>query len=138
MRKKYCCDGVRDLYEQYYTQQSGTGLPIFSGSRGQRGHGLGSIIGGLFRSALPMLKRGLASFGKQALKTGLEMANDVVVDGQNWKSSAKRRVPAGIKSFAQRQGLISQSGRGRKRKISTKRKQIVKRRRHPSNDIFSY
>ena len=78
MRKKYCCDANKHLYESYYLDQSGSGVPVFAGSRGQRGHGLGSLLSGFFRSALPMLKRGLATFGKHALKTGLEIANDVV------------------------------------------------------------
>ena len=69
MRKKFCCDASKHLYENYYVDQSGSGLPVFVGSRGQRGHGLGSILSGLFRSALPMLRRGLATFGKHALKT---------------------------------------------------------------------
>ena len=126
MRKKpYCCEASRDLYKHYYIAQSGNGLPVFVGARGQRGHGLGSLLGGLFRSAFPMIKRGLATFGKHALKTGLEIANDVV-EGQNIKESARRRVPEGIKRFAKREAFISQSGRGRRkrRKIICKSKDI--------------
>ena len=86
------------MYEDYYTSQNGNGVPIFQGSAGQRGHGLGSMLSGLFRSAMPMIKRGLAFFGKQALKTGLEVANDVA-DGESFGNSARRRVPEGIKHF---------------------------------------
>ena len=121
-RKPFCCPATQDLYKNYYISQSGHGMPVFAGSRGQRGHGLGSLLGGLFRSAFPMIKRGLAAFGKQALKTGLEIAKDVA-DGEDIKESAKKRVPDGIKTFAKRQGFISQRGEGRKRrKIGTKRK----------------
>ena len=56
--------------------------------RGQKGHGLGSMLSGLFRSAVPMLKRGLATFGKHALKTGLEIADDVAA-GKSFKDSAR-------------------------------------------------
>lgn len=126
-RKPFCCPDSEDLYKRYYVQQSGSGIPFFAGSRGQKGHGLGSLLGGLFRSAFPMIKRGLATFGKQALRTGLEIANDVV-EGEDVKSSAKRRVPDGIKSFARNQGFIRQSGSGRK-----KRRRIGNRNR----DIFN-
>jgi hypothetical protein len=128
MRKKFCCDASKHLYEAYYMDQSGSGVPVFMGSSGQRGHGLGSMLSGFFRSAFPMIKRGLASFGKQALKTGLEIANDVV-EGNSFKESAKQRVPQGIKRFASSANFINQSGSGRRRK----RKATSKKRR----DIFA-
>jgi hypothetical protein len=34
-------------YQDYYIHQAGKGYPVFSGRRYQRGHGLGSIFGGL-------------------------------------------------------------------------------------------
>ena len=140
MRKPFCCESSRHLYETYYLNQDGNGLPVFTGIRGQRGHGLGSILGGLFRSALPMLKRGLASFGKHALKTGLDIANDVVAGG-DFKDSAKRHIPQGIKRFATGLNVIPQSGggRGRKRRKSlgncsrkSKRRRKTRKRRNKS------
>ena len=38
--KTYCCDATRHMYEQYYADQSGSGIPVFVGQRHQRGHGL--------------------------------------------------------------------------------------------------
>jgi hypothetical protein len=142
MKRKFCCDASRGAYEDYYLQQSGSGLPIFQGSRGQRGHGLGSMLSGLFRSAVPMIKRGLATFGKHALKTGLEIASDVA-DGASFKDSAKARIlPSilpGIKRFADEEIFSNQSGSGRRRKTS-KRRKLSKRRkiakRKSSKDIF--
>ena len=133
MRKKFCCDASKHLYETYYLDQSGSGIPVFSGSRGQKGHGLGSLLGGLFRSAMPMIKRGLATFGKHALKTGLEIANDVV-SGESVKQSAKRRISQGIKQFAKPENFINQSGSGRKRSRRKKTDRRKKRRKY--NDIF--
>lgn len=135
MKRKFCCDASRHMYESYYLDQSGSGLPVFAGSRGQRGHGLGSMLSGLFRSAMPMIKRGLATFGKHALKTGLEIANDVVA-GDTLRDSASRRVPEGIKRFASPMNFSNQSGSGRrKRRLKThKRKKSTKRIKH--NDIF--
>ena len=141
MRKKFCCDASKHLYENYYIDQSGSGLPVFVGGRGQRGHGLGSILSGLFRSALPMLRRGLATFGKHALKTGLDIANDVVA-GDSLKEAAKKHVPEGIKRFATSSDLFNQSGSGRgryaKRRKTVRKPRIsksrTKKRKH--NDIF--
>ena len=141
-RREYCCDASRHLYENYYLSQTGDGLPVFYGSRGQRGHGLGSLLGGLFRSAMPMIKRGLAAFGKHALKTGLEVANDVVA-GDSIKDSAKKRIPQAIKRFAS--GALSQSGSGygkrrrqasKKRKTSKRRRKVTTKRRKKAVDIF--
>ena len=46
------------MYEDYYTGQMGGNMPVFPGARYQRGHGLGNVIGGLFRRVvLPFLQR---------------------------------------------------------------------------------
>jgi len=37
------------MYEKYYANQSGDGIPVFVGQRYQRGHGLGQTISGLFK-----------------------------------------------------------------------------------------
>jgi hypothetical protein len=39
-------------YQDYYIHQTGKGYPIFAGRRYQRGQGLGSIFGGLFKAAI--------------------------------------------------------------------------------------
>jgi len=144
MRQKFCCDASRGMYEDYYIRQSGNGLPVFQGSRGQRGHGMGSMLSGLFRSAVPMLKRGLATFGKHALKSGLEIAGDVA-DGSSFKDSAKARflptIVPGIKRFAEQEIFSKQSGSGKRRKtrrkVSQRRRNIVRRRsRKTKKDIF--
>ena len=93
--------------------QSGKGFPVFQGYRGQRGHGLGSLLSGWFRSALPLLKRGLSFFGKQALNTGAKIATDVVA-GKAFGESAKNRVVETINEHAP--GLIPQSGSGHRRR----------------------
>ncbi|RLJ22857.1 hypothetical protein DJ031_00120 [bacterium endosymbiont of Escarpia laminata] len=80
-------------YEDYYVRQVGGQLPVFVGGRGQRGHGLGNIFGSLFRSAMPLIKRGALALGKRALKTGMHVARDVVAGG-NLKESVKKRAKA--------------------------------------------
>ena len=99
MRRPYCCEESKNEIEKYYINQSGSGLSVFQGYRNQRGHGIGSILSGFFRSALPMIKRGLSSFGRQALKTGLKIAGDVA-DGTSMREAAEARAREGIKRLA--------------------------------------
>jgi hypothetical protein len=138
-KKRFCCEASSGMYEDYYRNQIGSGLPVFEGSRGQRGHGLGSMLSGLFRSAMPMIKRGLAFFGKHALKTGLEVANDVA-DGQTFRDSAQRRIPEGIKRLAENANFSNQSGSGRVKSYRRKRSKSSsskKKKKRTSRDIFA-
>ncbi|KAJ8020741.1 hypothetical protein HOLleu_40415 [Holothuria leucospilota] len=64
MKLQHYHNDSRD-YEQYYLQQVGNGLPVFHGARVQKGHGLGNILGGLFRSAMPLFQRGLRRLEKK-------------------------------------------------------------------------
>jgi hypothetical protein len=131
MRRQFCCDASRFAYEDYYSKQSGSGMPVFQGARTQRGHGLGSILSGFFRSAWPLIQTGAKAFGKQVLRTGLQIANDVS-EGRNFKESSRRRIPEGIKAFASSNDFNAQSGSGRKRrKIPAKRKN-----KRDNHDIF--
>ena len=129
--KPFCCEASRDLYEQYYVQQSGSGGPIFMGASSQRGHGLGSFLSGLFRRAMPFLKRGAKELGKRALHTGLTMANDMV-EGSTFRDSAERRIPEGIKGFVA--SNFGQSGSGkRRRSISRNRSKCKTKPRKKKN-----
>ena len=131
MRRQFCCDASRPAYEDYYLQKSGSGMSVFQGARTQRGHGLGSILSGFFRNAWPLLQTGAKAFGKQALKTGLQIANDVV-EGRKFAESSKRRIPEGIKEFVASNNFNMQSGNGRRR-----RKRSLKRNiKRVKSDIF--
>jgi hypothetical protein len=133
MRQRYCCDAQKSLFTDYYVNQAGGSLPVFQGARGQRGHGFGSVLSGLFRSAVPMLKR----IGKQALTTGAYIASDML-GGKSFGESAKTRVRQGINSFLPPDENISdQTGSGRRRRVlkrkrNSKHRKSVKRLR----DIF--
>src|ERR1044071_8391614 len=96
IKQKYCCMASRPAYLDYYMQQSGNGMPIFQGYRGQRGHGLGSMLARFFRSAVPILKKGLSFLLPEALRTGAKIATDVA-EGQSFGESAKKRVRERIK-----------------------------------------
>ena len=74
------------VYEHLFKNQVGHGLPVYIG----RG-GLGNILSGLFRSLVPVMKRG----GKALLREGVRSAVGVgqdVLDGANLKTAVKRRA----------------------------------------------
>ena len=101
--------------------QSGGSLPAFHGVRVQRGYGLGSLFGSLARAVIPLFKQGAKTIGKAAVKTGFNIAKDVM-SGQNIKAAAKKRsqetgahlVNKAIRSVQSR--VMPQTGSGIKRK----------------------
>lgn len=111
-----------------YTQYGGT-MNVFRGRRLQKGHGIGGVLRGLFRSAMPLIKKGVKSLGKVALETGVQVANDVMA-GEKLKSSLKKRSKQAGRTLINRAtNVIGQQGGGRKRKNkqTRKRKQSKKR-----------
>lgn len=127
MKRKYCCEASRGALSDYYVNQAGSGLPIFQGSRGQRGHGFGSVLGGLFRSALPMLKR----VGGQVLRGAARVVSDVAA-GKNFGDAARSRLSSGINEFLDGPGDTTQTGSGRRRTYA-KRKRIARQRLQPQS-----
>jgi len=119
------------MYEDYYSRQVGGQMPVFIGSRQQRGHGLGSVLGGIFRRfIIPFFKSHGKSLATDALKTGVNVAEEVL-DGRTLKESVKKRVPEGIKRTAQ--SLIRQSGSG----VGRRRLKRRRKSRPHSKDIFA-
>ena len=118
------------MYEDYYSRQVGGEILVFVGSRYQRGHGLRSVLRGIFqRFVIPFFRAHGKTLARSALKTGVDVAEDVM-EGRTLKESAKHRIPEGIKRTAQ--NLISQSGSGVGRKGRKRRKL-----RLSANDIFA-
>ena len=94
MKKPYCCDATRDLYDQYYTnQQKGGsgGFPVHVGLYRQRGHGIGSVFASLYRRTLPLIK----SLAPRVLRAGADFVDDVS-KGKSWKDAALNRLPEGL------------------------------------------
>jgi len=130
-RRAYCCDASRHMYEDYYSRQAGGQIPVFVGSRYQRGHGLGSVLSGLFRRFIvPLFKTHGKTLALDALRTGMDVADDVLGSGRGFKESVKKRVPEGIKRTAE--SLIRQSGSGVGGRNTRKRRKTRLR----ANDIF--
>ena len=128
--KSFCCDANKDLYEQYYRDQCGSGMPVYQSSQMQRGHGLGSVLSGFFQKCMAIDTKWFEKFRFTYIQNWCgRVANDVVT-GSLFKESAKKRVPEGIKTFVSSQ--FGQSGVARERRISLKFEKKKKSRR----DIF--
>ena len=87
--------GNSKAYEDYCCSQAGHGLPVFTGGKNIRGRGLGSLLGGIGRSLIPLPKSG----GKALLKgaqTGMQVAHDVL-SGHSVKSAMKQRTKMWVK-----------------------------------------
>lgn len=78
----------------YYVSQAqtGSGLPFFAGSSSQRGYGLGSFLGGLFRNVvMPFLSRSARSIGLEAARAGSHILADAA-SGSSIRDSMKRHA----------------------------------------------
>lgn len=122
--------------------QHGRGFQLtpFMGKRHQRGYGLGNIIGGLFRSVIPLLKPVLKSVarnvGKRMLKGGINVAKNVIKGGKI-KQALKREANESMSDLTS--DAISYVGsKIKKQKGNTTRKKKKKRLSHGARrDIFS-
>ena len=125
MRKPFCCESSRHMFDQYYAkQQRGEGeFPVYIGRASQQGHGLGNILGSLLRRVLPFIK----SIAPHALRAGANVIQDVS-DGTKWRAATVKRIPESIKDYVQRK----QTGSGVRR-----RKKSIKKRKARKRDIFS-
>ena len=53
-------------YTAYYSDQVGGRIgKVYIGNSTQRGHGIGSFLGGLYRAVLPLFKSGVKAIGKE-------------------------------------------------------------------------
>lgn len=83
-------------YDPFYGEQVGGGgrgvRNVFIGTRGQRGHGIGSFLGGLFRRALPLISKGARAIGKEAVRAGMHILDDVSENNMSFKDSLRNRM----------------------------------------------
>ena len=102
--------------DYYLSQASQQGHGGFVGIPYQRGHGLGSFFGRLFRSILPVAKRigksALKSVGKEALNMGSNVMHDIS-EGKSVKQSLKRHGAKAAGNLGEKAlRKLSQSGNG--------------------------
>lgn len=109
----------------------GGSLPVFRGARMQRGYGLGSMLKGMLRSAVPFLKEGGKLIGKKALKTGMHVARDVL-NGEN----VKRATTVNLKRLARDLQPEVMKSKNKRRRPRKERNSVRKAKRRKTSDIF--
>lgn len=123
-----------------------------AGPRYQRGHGIGSLLSGLFRGFMPMVKSVVKSpvlrnVGKQALNIGRDAAVDIaadIIEGKSPAETANERLDLARRSVAQTLRDVShppKRGRGKRKhptsgKVKPYSTSAYKRRRRQKVDIF--
>lgn len=136
-------------YEHYYSHQAGSGVGIvYKGVPHQRGHGIGSYLGGLFRSVFPLLSSGFRTVGKEALNAGVGLLSDMMNSHpmneslksrfKNASSNLKRKADEKIEALMSGSGY-KMTRKRQERTISSKalRGRGIKRNKKYTNDIFS-
>lgn len=102
------CANVSDI-KNHYCQRGGN-IPIFSGTAIQRGYGLGHILSGIVRSAVPILKKTVLP---AVLKTGKEVISDVITKRKGFKDAL---VHSGAKRVEEFLGNIGGTSRRKPQK----------------------
>ncbi|MCP4125017.1 MAG: hypothetical protein GY751_25015 [Bacteroidetes bacterium] len=74
---------------------------VYSGLPYQRGTGIGNVFRGLIRYLLPVAKTVGKSLGKQALRTGAQIASDIA-GGDKLEESVKKRGGQAIKAMGKK------------------------------------
>lgn len=129
-------------YEQYYDSQVGNGgiEHVYTGAPFQKGHGgIGSFLGGLFRRALPFLRRGARAVGKEALRAGMNIIDDVSENKATFKEALRARARESGRNLKRKaeekiESLMEGSGykrtprrRKRQSKVSRRRKRTTRK-----------
>ena len=119
---------MKNSFEDYYVQQAGRGMPVFTGARHQRGYGLGNVIKGVFRSAVPLLKQAALTGFKEVGKSLLTQ----ILPGSKTKSKPRTK-PVKQTGWTQKQRVVRKNAVKRKAAplATTRKRKMVKH-----DDIF--
>ena len=118
MRHTYIPD-ANECKVYYLRSQNGGGLRGFHGAKIQWGYGLGSFFKSIARVAIPLVKKGVNALGKKAIKTAMNVGQDVL-EGKSVKQAVASRGPQAVNDLA-KQGVDNikrQIGGGSKRKTT--------------------
>ena len=130
----------------YVNQRGAGGMPVFYGSRYQRGMGLGSMFKSFFRwiapivktHAVPVLKDAAKFVGTEAIKTATNITADAI-DGKNFNESVKERAKETIEKIGDKVTSVIQKGgkakNYKKRKLGSQKKHNIKKYKK-YQDIF--
>lgn len=113
---------VADVYTEYYLNQAGSGFGnVYASGIYQKGHGIGSFLGGLFRCVFPLLKSGSSAIGSEILKSGANIISDIS-KSDSPEIAFKKRGKEAINNLSSLMGE-KMFGRGYKLNDSGKRTQ---------------
>ena len=123
-------------YVAYYQNQAGNGLPGCAGGGVMYGGGLGGIFRGLFRMAIPLLKRGF-NIAKPHLKSAAKnILSDVVSNtlSRSFNNNHDTQDGSGLlvmarKSASRPPGVRRSGQKPKKTKRPPKKSSVVKRKR---------
>jgi hypothetical protein len=124
---------MSDPYTLYYLRQAeGRYAGDYRGNN-QKGDGLGSFLGGLFRRIFPLLSCGAKAVGKEALSTGIGILKDAIT-GRSMTESVRERISqAGTnlttKAANKMESMVGSGYKNRKRRSRTQFRVSAKRRR---------
>lgn len=128
-----------DLLTRYYVAQAGSGFgDFYSGPIYQRGYGIGSFLGGLFRTILPVLKRSSSIVGREVINSGINFLKDVgnnvsPRDAFNNRTNEvinkiKNRVMTGEGGYKPRSQTLKRQSSGNIQSGNIKRRKVVKKK----------
>ena len=122
----------------YYLTQAGGGQ-FYAGTSYQKGYGIGSWLGGLFRMVLPILTSGAATVGREAARAGAHVLADVA-SGQNFKESARAHAGQAAENLGvmlKRKAADTMQGSGaiKRRKTSKAGHSVLTARRKKSSVV---
>ena len=133
-----CCN---QSFEDYYTQQLGSGLNYYQGVPFQKGYGISGLFRSLFRAAVPLFKSGAKAIGKQLFHSGVDVLKDIT-KGEDIKVAAKQRLKQAGQQLTDKAAdkmktMIGSGKKSKKRKQS--HKHVIKRsaKKVKTHDIFS-
>lgn len=124
MNKKH----INDVYTEYYLSQAGSGIGnVYSGSVYQKGHGIGSYLGGLFRCVFPLIKSGSKVLGSELLKSTANIISDIS-RSEDPAAVIKRRGKETINNLGH---LVGEKmfGSGYNSQLTSKKRQLLPKSR---------
>lgn len=114
-------------YVNYYRNQAGDGLPGYAGGAVMYGDGQGGLFRGLFRLAVPLLKRGF-NIAKPHLKSAAKnIVTDVVSNVMSGSSSGNPKAQDGSGLMVMARKSMSKPPGIRRRGHSIKKTKKTKR-----------
>lgn len=94
-------------FDSYYKSQALEKIPVFKGALYQKGYGFGDVFKRFFKWIVPVIKKHAApvvsTVGKEALKSGINIANDAL-DGKDFVESSKQRIKESLNNISDQYG----------------------------------